>query len=90
MRVYRANLDLLRATAITVVFIHHIGQYTQNVPHFFDRVMEFGVFGVDLFFVLSGWLIGGIFFREYAQKGEVNLTSFWARRWLRTMPPYYA
>ncbi|MET0298467.1 MAG: acyltransferase [Flavitalea sp.] len=90
MRVHRANLDLLRATAITVVFIHHVGQYLEGIPEIAHQIMAFGGFGVDLFFVLSGWLIGGIFFREYGQKGSVNLTSFWARRWFRTMPPYYA
>lgn len=45
--------------------------------------------GVDLFFVLSGFLIGRIYFRS-SQPGNPNLFSFWAARWWRTLPPYYA
>ncbi|TFZ63338.1 acyltransferase [Hymenobacter sp. UV11] len=90
MREHKANLDLLRATAITVVFIYHISQYVTKVPESLHKVFALGSYGVDLFFVLSGWLIGGIFFREYTMAGHVKLGNFWARRWLRTMPPYYA
>ena len=49
-----------------------------------------GSVGVDLFFVLSGFLIGGILWRTGAQlrSGRV-LMGFWLRRWLRTLPNYY-
>ncbi len=85
---YKVNLDLLRATAILVVVAFHISQYTA-IPDWGRQFFALGTFGVDLFFVLSGWLIGGIFFREYQQRGHVDVARFWGRRWLRTMPPYY-
>ena len=45
--------------------------------------------GVSIFFVLSGFLIGGILFNEF-EKNEKNLLfNFWAKRWLRTLPAYY-
>src|SRR5438128_1741237 len=52
------------------------------------RFAVFGQYGVDLFFVLSGWLIGGIYWKEQARFGDVDLLRFWSRRWLRTIPPY--
>jgi peptidoglycan/LPS O-acetylase OafA/YrhL len=89
MQGYKANLDLLRAIAITVVFVFHISQFITGFPVNWLKIAALGSYGVDLFFVLSGWLIGGIFFREYSSTGHVKLVQFWARRWLRTMPPYY-
>jgi len=56
----------------------------------FMRWAGLGQHGVDLFFVLSGWLIGTLFWREYSRFGSVELTRFWLRRWLRTIPPYLA
>jgi peptidoglycan/LPS O-acetylase OafA/YrhL len=54
------------------------------------RFVSIGKYGVDLFFVLSGWLIGNLYWREHARFGEVQLLRFWSRRWLRTIPPYLA
>ena len=48
--------------------------------------------GVELFFVLSGFLIGGILIRSYEKNGGFNrelLLNFWTRRWFRTLPAYY-
>ncbi len=45
--------------------------------------------GVDLFFVLSGFLIGRIYFRSTAA-ADFSLWRFWRARWWRTLPPYYA
>lgn len=89
MQGHKANLDLLRATAIVVVLVHHISQFLTGMPVFWQKTAALGAFGVDLFFVLSGWLIGGIYFREHQAMGRVQLARFWGRRWLRTMPPYY-
>jgi len=50
----------------------------------------FGFLGVELFFVLSGFLIGGIILRSFGDSpGRKNLKSFWIRRWFRTLPNYY-
>lgn len=46
--------------------------------------------GVDLFFVLSGWLLGSQLVREYQSTSSIRLGHFWQRRWLRTLPAYYA
>jgi len=49
-----------------------------------------GYFGVELFFVLSGFLIGGILIRDLEENGATGKTlrNFWSRRWLRTLPNY--
>lgn len=83
------NLDLVRAAAIVLVLVHHIGQLYPDLPDFVRRYLAMGTHGVDLFFVLSGWLIGGIYWREQRDFGNVEVGRFWARRWLRTLPPYF-
>ena len=90
MRHRDTNLDLLRAAAILLVVAHHLPQ-RWPVPHpALLRFTGWGAAGVDLFFVLSGWLIGGLFWREHALFGDVQLGRFVCRRALRTMPPYFA
>jgi peptidoglycan/LPS O-acetylase OafA/YrhL len=83
------NLDLIRATAIILVLIYHIvGMWPVTQPTI-GRVAALGRHGVDLFFVLSGFLIGGLYFRELQQRGRVDGVNFWLRRAVRTMPPYF-
>lgn len=83
-------LDSLRAIAILMVLVHHVvQQWPESLP-WLVRYTHYGAAGVDLFFALSGYLIGGIFWREVRANGVVKLRRFWARRWLRTLPPYYA
>ncbi len=84
-----ANLDLLRALAIgLVVPVNLVGEGVLRVGPGLTRVFESGWVGVDLFFVLSGWLVGGLYWRELGRHGDVEVGRFWARRWLRTVPPY--
>lgn len=84
-----SNLDLLRATAIgLVLLINLVGEHVMDLGAVANHVLESGWMGVDLFFVISGWLIGGLYWRERAAFGDVQLGRFWARRWLRTIPPY--
>ncbi len=77
------GLDLLRASAIAAVFLGHEVTFT-SIP----VLGELGT-GVDLFFVLSGFLIGRIYFRSSTQPGFSPL-RFWRSRWFRTIPPYFA
>lgn len=76
------GLDAMRATAIALVVVCH-----------FARPLEaFGVLGVELFFVLSGFLIGGILVRLVLERpafGLAEARNFWARRWFRTLPAFY-
>ena len=81
-----ANLDLLRAIAIALVVpVNLVGERVIDVGPTMNHVFESGWVGVDLFFVLSGWLIGGLYWRELGRHGDVEVGRFWARRWLRTM-----
>lgn len=87
------GLDLLRAIAITLVVISHCTylfvQESPNAVVLFIRTM--GAVGVDLFFVLSGFLIGGLLLKEIDQNRTQfpHLITFWKRRWLRTLPNYF-
>src|SRR2546421_9681069 len=81
------GLDLLRALAIIVVVIYHAALFGFKLP---GRVDRFGWIGVDLFFVLSGYLIGGQLLASLARGNQINLGRFFARRVLRIMPAYFA
>ncbi|MEM7358991.1 MAG: acyltransferase [Pseudomonadota bacterium] len=85
-----ANTDLVRALAIALVLVHHLGQNMVSIPAWLHAYFNLGFHGVTLFFVLSGWLIGGLYWRERATSGRVDILRFWGRRWLRTLPPYFA
>lgn len=76
------GLDLLRAFAIVAVLIQH--EITVDTVPFFGALSS----GVDLFFVLSGFLVGGIYFRE-SRSEQFETGRFWAARWMRTLPPYF-
>jgi len=45
--------------------------------------------GVDLFFVLSGFLISGLIFKEFQQRGSIDVKRFWIRRGFKIYPPFY-
>ena len=69
-------LDGLRAVAVGLVLAYHVG-----VPGMYG-----GFLGVDVFFVLSGYLITTLLIREIAGKGHIDLGRFWMRRVLRLLP----
>src|SRR5262249_42887086 len=86
--VRNSNLDLLRATAIIMVVAFHLVQNSPEPLPTVVMVTQYGKYGVDLFFVLSGWLIGSLYWKELVEFGSVRLRRFLVRRWLRTLPPY--
>ena len=80
------GLDLLRALAIIVVVIYHAALFGFKLP---GRVDRFGWIGVDLFFVLSGYLIGGQLIAPLTRGRPIDLRRFFARRALRIIPAYF-
>ncbi|MEM9313885.1 MAG: acyltransferase [Pseudomonadota bacterium] len=83
------NLDLVRTTAITMVLVYHLGDRWTGISPLTKDILAVGKYGVDLFFALSGWLIGSLFWKETVRQGRVEIGRFIARRALRTMPPYF-
>lgn len=82
------GLDTLRALAIILVLIYHYRVVVSN-ELLFGFITRIGWVGVDLFFVLSGYLIGDQILRAFAKRDDFSLTHFYARRLLRTLPNYY-
>jgi peptidoglycan/LPS O-acetylase OafA/YrhL len=80
------GLDTLRALAIVLVIMQHMPGAL--FPEWFLHVKYSGWIGVDLFFVLSGYLIGSQLLRPYAQGMRPQVGKFYARRALRVLPAY--
>lgn len=81
------GLDTLRALAILLVFSFHYPH--DGAPEWFESVAHFGWIGVDLFFVLSGFLIGRQLLAPLAQGGRPRLGAFCMRRLMRVLPAYW-
>ncbi len=80
------GLDVLRASAISLVLIDHAAPLYEPRPQFLD---VFGFLGVEMFFVLSGFLIGGILIAQFEDSFQLkDIWDFWIRRWFRTIPNY--
>jgi peptidoglycan/LPS O-acetylase OafA/YrhL len=75
------SLDVLRCIAVLLVVGYHLPYY-----RLWSRI---GWIGVDLFFVLSGFLISGLLFQEYKDTGNLNIKRFLIRRGLKIYPSYY-
>ena len=71
---FRPDIQGLRAVAVLIVVIYHVG------------LVSGGYIGVDVFFVLSGFLMGGLLLREARETGRVRLWSFFSRRAKRLLP----
>ncbi|EQA55209.1 acyltransferase family protein [Leptospira kmetyi] len=86
------SLDILRAIACLLVLFDHLFSVPLFAKNLFVEVLPFTVFlqggfiGVDIFFVLSGFLITGILYEEYEKKGNINFFRFYVRRFLRLYP----
>jgi peptidoglycan/LPS O-acetylase OafA/YrhL len=73
---YIGGLDGLRALAVAAVIVYH----------FAPSVLPAGFLGVDVFFVVSGFLIARLLVTDTARSGRVSLTNFWGRRARRLLP----
>jgi peptidoglycan/LPS O-acetylase OafA/YrhL len=77
------SLDGLRAIAISMVVLGHMAK-SGHAPRIF--LEYYATVGVQIFFVISGFLITGILLREHDQTASISLTRFYARRSLRIFP----
>ena len=73
---FRPDIEGLRGIAVLLVLLFHA-----SIPGF-----NGGFVGVDIFFVISGYLITGMLFREYETTGKISLRNFYARRVRRLLP----
>lgn len=74
------GLDGVRALAVLLVLVYHL--WPQALPG--------GMIGVDVFFVISGYLITALLLREGAYSGKMDIVSFWIRRLRRLLPAFTA
>jgi peptidoglycan/LPS O-acetylase OafA/YrhL len=77
----KRELDFLRGLAILLVLCRH--------QYFVSLTYRIGWIGVDLFFVLSGFLVSGLLFKEYQKYGEIQAGRFLIRRGFKIYPLYY-
>ncbi len=82
------GLNTLRALAILLVFMYHYMVFVSREPTF-AWASTIGWIGVDLFFVLSGYLIANQIFAGIVKGQALSLKAFYVRRALRTLPNYY-
>jgi peptidoglycan/LPS O-acetylase OafA/YrhL len=75
------NLDLLRGVAVLLVLGRHMDYF-----HIWTKI---GWAGVDLFFVLSGFLISGLLFTDWKEHNTIDIKRFYIRRGFKIYPPFY-
>ena len=96
---YHPELDVLRFLAFIGVFLHHT--LPRDATPYVNSGLPFvvadwlvvakhaGAYGVDLFFVLSAYLITELLLREHANRGSFSISAFYVRRALRIWPLYF-
>jgi peptidoglycan/LPS O-acetylase OafA/YrhL len=85
------GLDVLRFVAVTLVICRHLVVKGDSwVSGILKVAQTGGAIGVDIFFVLSGFLVSGLLFREYQKDGSVKLKRFLIRRGWKIYPPLWA
>src|SRR5271165_4056899 len=88
------SLDVLRALAVLLVLGRHMDLSPADVPGVMRGVAATwyrgGWIGVDLFFVLSGFLVSGLLFREYRRHNSLAVPRFLVRRGFRIYPAFFA
>jgi peptidoglycan/LPS O-acetylase OafA/YrhL len=80
------GLDHLRALAIILVMVHH---YRVGIPAWLEPVSKIGWTGVDLFFILSGYLIGYQLLKEIKETNKISFKRFYLKRFFKIIPAYF-
>lgn len=87
------SLDVLRGLAVLLVLGRHLPEGSERFSHwivsFCQKWFQVGWMGVDLFFVLSGFLVSGLLFSEYIKTKKIRPGRFLIRRGLKIYPAYY-
>jgi peptidoglycan/LPS O-acetylase OafA/YrhL len=88
-------LDVLRGLAVLMVVVSHLDISQLEVPITINFALNFlrpalGSGGVDLFFVLSGFLVSGLLFREWDSCGKIRIGRFLIRRGFKIYPAFWA
>src|ERR1035437_4773784 len=78
---FRPDIEGLRGIAVSLVVLFHAGLLSKSATQ-----ISGGFIGVDLFFVVSGFLITGLLIRERERNGKISLSRFYARRVRRILP----
>src|ERR1700689_2911940 len=88
-----AWFDFLRCFAIFLVMFPHCRDIAPELPGvistLFTQIHLVGWIGVDLFFVLSGFLVSGLLFDEYDATGRLDIRRFFIRRGFKIIPAFY-
>src|SRR5688572_9439319 len=92
-----AALDGMRGFASVIITVYHVALFTARIetrdpagPTGFEGRLVNGLWsGIDIFFVLSGFLIGRILVKELAATGQLGYRGFLVRRAFRIFPAYY-
>ena len=87
---HKSSIDGVRAIAVILVIIGHVFFFQGKL---FPEISSYGGYfradlGVDLFFTISGFLIGTLLFKEYQKTNYISFKTFYLRRFLRLMPVY--
>ena len=82
---YRPEIDGLRAIAVGAVILYHAQSYSQ-ITFFGHQLFKGGFIGVDIFFVISGYLITSIILKELVTTGSFSFKNFYIRRIRRILP----
>jgi peptidoglycan/LPS O-acetylase OafA/YrhL len=82
------TLDLLRVVALSMTLLLHAPRVAEQLP--IVSSLQLGLnLGVDLFMLISGWLLGGQLIVDH-RTGQLSIGRFYLKRWLRTLPAFYA
>ncbi len=74
--VYHPEIDGLRAIAVVLVILFHIN----------SQIFSFGYLGVDIFFVISGFVISQSLYKDYFKNQKISIINFYTRRFKRLYP----